>query len=257
MMNTPTDFKALQYAFAAHLRDPKRYSPPASIEDRRMTIYRDLFYNNIEGFISGTFPVLREVMEDIDWHVMVRDFFATHPCSSPYFLDIPNAFLNYLNTTRQPQPSDLPFMLELAEYEWSELSLDVAESPADEIQYNADGDVLDDALVLTPVMLNLTYQFPVHQISAEFKPSEPEGGPYFLVMYRDQEDRVKFLEINLVTAQLLNLIELSPQHSGRDLLIQLADQIQYSAEQLLSMGEVLLKQLRDKGVVLGTRSASN
>ena len=85
-----------QYRFAAHIRDPANNPAPEDVEDRRMAVYRDLFYNNVEGFLSGTFPVLRKLMDDTDWHAMARDFFATHRCHSPLFLEIPREFLNYL-----------------------------------------------------------------------------------------------------------------------------------------------------------------
>ena len=41
-------FQQTQYAFAAHLRDPDANPAPPDIEDRRMKIYRELVYNNIE-----------------------------------------------------------------------------------------------------------------------------------------------------------------------------------------------------------------
>ena len=72
-----TKLKKVQYEFAANLRDPKRNKTPADIEDRRMEIYRDLFYRNVEGFISNSFPVLRKLYSDDDWHKMVRDFFPS------------------------------------------------------------------------------------------------------------------------------------------------------------------------------------
>ncbi|NNG12205.1 MAG: DUF2063 domain-containing protein, partial [Halobacteria archaeon] len=56
------DFIRRQYEFAAHIRDPKHQPAPADVEDRRMGIYRELFYNNVEGFIAGTFPVLRRIL---------------------------------------------------------------------------------------------------------------------------------------------------------------------------------------------------
>ena len=53
-----------QYEFAAHIRDPEHKPAPDDIEDRRMGIYRELFYNNVEGFLSNSFPVLRKLMDD-------------------------------------------------------------------------------------------------------------------------------------------------------------------------------------------------
>ena len=43
-------FIEIQNEFMAHIREPKKNKKPSGIEDRRMSIYRDLFFNNIEGF---------------------------------------------------------------------------------------------------------------------------------------------------------------------------------------------------------------
>ena len=36
------DFQDMQYAFAAHLRDPAHAPAPEGIEDRRLAVYRSL-----------------------------------------------------------------------------------------------------------------------------------------------------------------------------------------------------------------------
>ena len=82
------DFKIHQYEFTAHIRDPENNSIPHGIEDRRMQIYRELLYNNIEGFIADAFPVIRKIYSDENWHEMVRDFLSSHQCQTPYFLEI-------------------------------------------------------------------------------------------------------------------------------------------------------------------------
>ena len=42
-----------QKQFAAHIRDPEHNPAPEGIEDRRMAIYRGLFYRNIEASCAG------------------------------------------------------------------------------------------------------------------------------------------------------------------------------------------------------------
>ena len=93
--------------------------------------HRELFYNNVEGFISSGFPVLRELLDDKTWHAMVRDFFSRHRCKTPYFLEISAEFLDYLENERDTS-DDPPFIKELAHYEWAELALTVAEQEIDE-----------------------------------------------------------------------------------------------------------------------------
>ena len=50
--NKAENFKDVQYAFTRHMRDPESNPAPEGIEDRRIGVYRELVYNNIEGFIA-------------------------------------------------------------------------------------------------------------------------------------------------------------------------------------------------------------
>ena len=90
------DFRDTQLQFAAHIRHPEQNPPPPDIEDRRLAIYRDLFYNNIQSFLASGFPVLKSILEQAHWHSMVRDFIYRHQSHSPYFLKISEEFLSYL-----------------------------------------------------------------------------------------------------------------------------------------------------------------
>ena len=54
-------FQQVQQAFTRHMRDPANAPAPAGVEDRRMAIYRDLLFNNVQTFLAGCFPVLRKI----------------------------------------------------------------------------------------------------------------------------------------------------------------------------------------------------
>ena len=62
------DFKKHQYEFTAHIRDPEKNPNPANIEARRMQIYSNLFFNNVEDFISNTYPVLKSITPEDKWY---------------------------------------------------------------------------------------------------------------------------------------------------------------------------------------------
>ena len=63
-MNEHRKYQDIQYRFAAHIRDPQHVPAPEGIEDRRMAIYRDLFFNNLKSLLSSTFPVLKKLLAD-------------------------------------------------------------------------------------------------------------------------------------------------------------------------------------------------
>ncbi len=253
-----TGFTAHQYRFAAHIRDPENNPAPTDVEDRRMAIYRDLFYNNVESFLSSTFPVLHELLDEENWHALARDFFASHHCRSPLFLEIPHEFLNYLEQERGERTTDLPFLKELAHYEWVELAISIAEtgSPdksgdvaADEI---TPASLLDTRPALSPLAWPLRYQYPVHRISPDFVPESPGPQPTYLLVFRNSEDKVEFIELNPVSARLFGMLQEDGTASGRQLLEQIASELQHPQPQVvIDGGRIILEDWRQRGIVKG------
>ena len=72
------EFQRKQYEFAAHIRDPENNAAPDGIEDRRMAIYRNLFFNNLRNLLGSTFPVLKKLSGKERWDQLIREFMARH-----------------------------------------------------------------------------------------------------------------------------------------------------------------------------------
>ena len=104
--NRPENLRSLQTTFAAHIRDPENHVAPADVEDRRMNIYRQLFFNNINKFLASNFPVLRNLYDNEAWQQLVRDFYIEHRCQTPLFPEMPKEFLRYLQDQRKDRPGD-------------------------------------------------------------------------------------------------------------------------------------------------------
>lgn len=248
-------FQQAQYDFAAHLRDPANNAAPADIEDRRLKIYRDLFFNNVSGLVAQTFPVLHSILSEEKWLRTIRDFYAHYHCHTPIFTELAKEFLDWLSDIRSAEADDPAFMLELAHYEWVELALSLAQDIEIEEEIHRYGDLLNSVPVLSPLAWALSYHFPVHQISPEFTPTEPGETPSCLVVYRDREDDIGFIETNAITIQLLGLMasNLESRFTGQQVLEQLAAQLpQIPTDALMKGGLQTLEQLRQKDVILGT-----
>lgn len=247
------EFQKLQTALTAHLRDPENAPAPSGIEDRRLKIYRELFYNNIEGVLANAFPVLRQLIADAHWHPMVRAFFADHQNHDPLLHGLAEEFLHYLEDERGTVPGDPPYLQELAHYEWVELALSIAEDELTPVLADPNGDLLAGAPLLSPLAWVLAYDYPVHRIGPEFSPSTPSDTPTYLVVYRTRQDQVKFTEINAVTARLMALIELQPEATGRAHLTQIAAELGAAVDEIVMAGHTMLLGLRARDVVIGTR----
>ncbi len=246
------DFQQVQYAFAQHVRNPAKYPRPNDIEARRMKIYNELFYNNVEGFMSNAYPVLRTLTDDEKWHRMIRDYFEKHHASTPLFQEMPREFLKYLETEREAEQDDYPFMLELAHYEWVELALSVTDIENDLSNVDVDGDLLEGVPVLSNTAWPLNYNYPVHEISPDFIPEQPGEQPTYLVVYRDADDEVHFLDINPVTAQLLQYLSEDSNITSKQMLTSIAEQLNHPNPDVVIQGGLqILHDLKTRDVVIG------
>jgi len=254
-MNKPAalpEFQQFQRAFTAHIRNPGVHPRPAGVEARRMNIYNELLVNNVEGFLLACFPVLRQVLGTRKWSGLVRDFFATHRSRTPYFRQIPDEFIQFLQDEWMPPEGYPPYLLALAHYEWIELVLSVSNRTVD-CAFDVEGDLMRGVPLLNPVLANLHYDWPVQRIAPRRKVQPAET---FLLVFRDAEDAVQFSEINAFTARLLALLEPATL-SGRAALETIAVESRHPDPQLiLQGGTALLEDLRARGAILGACEAN-
>jgi len=247
-------FQQAQYQFAANLRDPDSNPAPADIEDRRMQIYRDLFYNNIEDFLANAFPVLRKISADDIWHARVRDFYARHQSHDPIFHRVAAEFLSFLENERGEHVDDPPFLRELCHYEWVELALSVSELELTPGLANPNGDLLSGRPLVSPLAWTLSYEWPVHRIGPDAIPEAPDAQPTYLIVNRNRQDEVKFMEVNAVTARLMQLLEEDMASTGGELLMRIATELAHPQPQaVVDAGTDILRDLRERDILLGTR----
>lgn len=243
------DFRAAQLEFAAHIRNPDEHPIPSKIEPRRMKIYVELFYNNIENFLASGFPIARKILLARGvWHDLVRDFVHHHASSSPYFLEISQEFLSFLGVQDSAELPD--FLLELCHYEWVELALSVSEIDLGGLDVDSDAELLDGPIVISPLIWKLAYRYPVHLIGEKFQPEQPPDERTYLIVNRRRDDRVSFLATNALTVRLLDILAEQPMVDAA--LAELAAEfVDLDAEVVHNKGIETLRQLRDAEIVLG------
>ncbi|MEQ1513586.1 MAG: putative DNA-binding domain-containing protein [Lysobacteraceae bacterium] len=257
---TPPDMNdtlsAQQDALAAHIRDPERVPPPAGIEDRRLKIYRELFFNNVENLLAGNFPVLRRLYGNDGWQTLIRAFYRDHDCQTPLFTELAREFMRYLDTRADSDTGrdDPPWLRELAHYEWIELALQISEARDDDTAYDPDGDLLDGRPQVSPLAWPLAYAWPVHRIGPDHRPDAPPEAPSLLMLRREADGTVSFHALTPLTFRLLQRLDTEPDLSGREQLLALAAEAGApDLDAFLHEGAAMLARMRAEGTILGAR----
>lgn len=244
-------FIEVQRRFAAHIRNPDKNPRPEDVSERRMAVYTELFYRNIESFLAQGFPVIRRILPDARWHALVREFMENHRCKTPLFPQIGREFVGFLESETLSTATP-PFLAELAQYEYLEVIVSFSEDEPENPALDPAGDLIERKPVISASAHAVSYRFPVHRIGPAYQPEEAPETPTSLIVYRDADDRVRFMEINLLTYTLLQVLALEAEHSGRSALEAVAQAIQHPApEQLVEAGRALLEGLRERGIVRG------
>lgn len=239
-------FQEVQTQFINYIKQPNN-PLPKGIDESRMVVYRELFFNNMNGFISSAFPVLKSLYQEELWLALIQDFFEHHQCKTPIFVEIAQEFIIFLQHEYQPRSSDPIFMLPLAHYEYMELVVSVAQ--LSDSHKNLDN-IEQQAMALSSSAKVLQYEYEVHKISADYLPSTPVDEPQYFCLYRDDKDEVIFLQLNPLTAQTLGYIE---QHEGinwQELIYWLQQQLSsFDSEQLELSCQQMLIDMANRGVV--------
>lgn len=246
----PPTFQQYQTQFTDHIRNPKQSPQPKGVQARGMSIYRDIVFNNMDETLSACFPVCKKIIGVRRWKRLVRAFMIEHRCSTPWFRQIPEELLRWLETSPLVIDDLPPFILSLAHYEWIELSIAVSEAKLDVMQV-ANGNLLAGQPILAPALVLLKYDYPVHRISPSFKPTQPLAQAVHLLVFRDVDDAVQFMELNPVSARLIELLQ-GNQLTGQQAIEKVADEIKFNdLSVMVKFGAELLNSLQQKGAVLG------
>ena len=239
-----------QIDFAARIRNPEKHPIPEGIQPERMKVYEELFFNNVKNFVDTGFPVLKEILGEDRWMEIAKDFFEYHKCKTPYFLEISQEFLSYLENEFEPREADPAYFYELAHYEWLELYVDVAEADNDET-FDANADFESGKLVLAPVAEGFAYNYPVHQASSDMVHLSEELTA--LIVYRNRNYDTKFIQSNPFTLQLLAILKSDEYESVKQLLTDLLESHNLYSEGAYQAGLNTLKEWQASGLVLGVK----
>ena len=252
-------FQTYQQAFTAYIRNPKHAPMPAGVDKKRMKIYAELVLNNMDASVSACFPVSKMVLGKRAWLRLIKQFMRLYAADTPIFREIPAQFLNFLEILSvqhqtAEQDVNLPaFFYSLAHYEWVELS--VAINTAQVVYQQTAAPLLFEAIpVLNPTLMNLSYVYPVHTLSKKRRPRQASTQAVHLLVYRSSGHVVQFVEVNAMTATLIDLLNkgIYTGHRALQALVHLFPQ--ENASSMMHFGSALLQQLHQQEVIVGVNA---
>jgi hypothetical protein len=164
------------------------------IENKRLKVYQNLFFNNIKNFVDNTFVVTKTLFTEKEWESLIKDFLLNAYSRTPYFKDISNEFYNFHKYKLEKHIS------ELMDYELSELRLYIKDADFS-INYKLN---TNDLFKISDLVEIQHYEYPVHLIHSDYKIEQKDT---FLITYRNIDNKVNFIEINEMTFLLIFEIE--------------------------------------------------
>ncbi|MCP4474152.1 MAG: hypothetical protein GY821_06205 [Gammaproteobacteria bacterium] len=241
------EFQKRQLAFSQRIRHGAAAAYPENIPPQRMQVYQDNFFAGIDEILSNCFPIVNTILVPSLWRTLVADFYANHPLETPLFSEIPATFLSYLVQTADKSTTPA-FLIELAHYEWMELVIEYRQGTATAATVETVD--FDSSLLTTSELAEVVaYHFPVHQICKDFMPILPGPSPTYLCIYRNADDEVKFIELNVASTRLLQQLKQQRQSSAEVMTAIAKETQQPNINAFIEENRKILNELLSIGVI--------
>lgn len=253
-MTSPA-FQTQQRAFLNYLRNPSVAGPPEGFDAGRLSVYTDLLYNKFDESLSACFPVINRILTPQAWRALLLEFIANHSCRTPYYRRIPDEFVQYLRQIR-PEDPEMPFLADLAHFEWVELQLSIAETIDLPHRILSAEQLLRAVPMFPPGMQLLTYRWPVEDIGPDYLPTEVPEDITYILGFRDHNDQVQFVALSTATAHLVQRLHNSGL-SGEQALAEMGGNLpQPALSQFMRFGLQTLSELNQRGAIVDSRPLS-
>lgn len=169
--------------------------------------YRRLVYNTVDDMLQNAYPLTKDLLEEEEWNELVAAFFRDHPCQSPQVWYMPKELIVYLDAMAHPLKVKYSFIMELLNFEWTEVEIFMMEDKV--VSARQAGNILVDKLIINPEHKLLNFNYPVHQKRAG-EIAAGDYGQYFLVAHRNKDGDVVFTSLSPALFSMLEFIESAP-----------------------------------------------
>lgn len=172
------------------------------VAPERLLVYRRLVHNRIRRVISEFLPRTHARLGRDRLARDVQAFLAADALTSPYWRDVPGQFVAWVATRWQEDPAISDYLVDLARHEC--LAFDVRNDPAGGEKDTGLPLALDRPLRFDGTTRLMRYAYAVHQLSADVEVlDEPEPFATSLLVYRDDEHTVRYLQLTPFAAEVV------------------------------------------------------
>ncbi len=194
--------------------DPRRYlrehglssgdaAAVARMGAPRLEVYRALPRSGIEGTVEDFLTRTRARMGADDFAEWVARWFDEEGPRSRYLRDLPAEFASWAAPRWLRDPAIPNYLADLARHELIEY--EVAAAPPGSSDDSSDSFALDRGLTFDASARLLRYDHAVHELSGDEDDREPAPArPTSLLIYRDRENHVRYVELTTVAAAVVD-----------------------------------------------------
>lgn len=218
----------------------------------RFVLYRQLVFGRFWGALEVSIPRTMARMEKNILQQNVREFIFQQATKSVYMRDVAPEFMIFVGNRWHDELHQPEYLKELALHEL--FTIDIAAGLDDEAKSPIDQVDLDTCLLFQQAAKLTHYRYAVHRLPEDEEDrSEPERGDWWILGYRDDEHRVRFLELTALAASVVDT--LMQGHCLQDAATSGCRSVGVSLDDAaLATIAVLLDDLERRGVFIGAFS---
>lgn len=194
----PSNADELEAWLEARALDPRDQKAFSALGKDRLFVYRRLIQRGLAGAISEEIPRTKERLGE-RFPAEVSRFFDEEMPRSHYLRDVAFEFVDWASKRWAGDPDLPPYLSDLARHELS--AFEVAAARGESSQEVSPELALDRAVVLHASARLRRYGFPIHRLADG--DTELGSAPTALLVYRDPEHEVRYLELSPLAAAIL------------------------------------------------------
>lgn len=217
---------------------------------RRFLIYRTLVHNRLRAATREFIPRAAARRGKDEFVADFAAFMQDHASRSPYLREVPGEFVAWVAPRWATDPDVPRFLVDLARHEL--LEGEVRNDPAGGEAPTGAAIALDAPLRFDGTARLMHYGWAVHKLSyATEDRSEPPEGSTHLLVYRDAEAKVRYLDLTPWAAAVLDAL-LVGGLAVKDGLLRAATELgEPLDDDKLAKAATLFADLADRSVLLG------